>query len=128
LKLNSDPIRNSLIFALFLGTIDDAAQKTAMQGQRTDQTSAILNSDFETGNLKGWKHWQSKCCQVGANAYREQFALEVGPERGLCSQEIKIQPNSPYRLSAYLKTSSGAEEVQLILSEYGGVKLSISKS
>jgi alpha-L-fucosidase len=126
MKLNSDPIRNSLIFALFLGTIAGAAQKTAMPGQRTDQTSAILNSGFETGNLKGWKHWQSKRCQVGANAYRGQYALEVGPERGLCSQEIKIQPNSRYRLSAYLKTSSGAEEVQLILSEYGGVKLSIS--
>jgi len=91
-----------------------------------NESHLITNANFETGNLNGWKHWKTRSSEITDDAFSGKFALKIGPERGFCNQETSVKANSLYRISAYLKTDSGAEEVQLMVSDYGGVAKSIS--
>lgn len=93
-----------------------------------NETHLINNADFEKGNLVDWKHWRTKNATIVTDAHAGKYAVKIGPDRGVCNQEIKIRPNALYRISAYVKTESGAEEVQLIVSEYGGATKTISSS
>ena len=80
------------------------------------------------GNLDGWKHWSTKFSAVTKEAYTGKYAVKIGPERAFCRQETKVRSNSLYRISAYVKTESGAEEVQFMISDYGGAAKSVSSS
>lgn len=93
-----------------------------------DATHLIVNSDFETGTLKGWEYWKTKRSFITKDAYSGKYAVRVGSERGFCIQETKVKANSMYRISAYVKTDSGAEEVQFMVSDYGGQKKSVSST
>jgi alpha-L-fucosidase len=93
-----------------------------------NETNFVLNSGFETGNLNGWKHWKTKRSSITTDAYSGKYAVKIGSERGFCIQETKVKSNSLYRISAYIKTTSGAEEIQLMVSDYGGPKKSISSA
>lgn len=93
-----------------------------------DDTHLITNADFETGSLAGWKHWRTRQATIVKEAYSGNYAVKIGPDKGLCNQETKVKPNALYRLSAYVKTESGAEEIQLIVSDYGGAAKSVSSS
>ncbi|NDV62912.1 alpha-fucosidase [Puniceicoccales bacterium CK1056] len=119
------PHRLSLIIAatcLVLSIDSFAAQPGG------DQSADIINAGFETGNLKGWGGWRTKRAKVVDDAHTGAKAVVLGPERGLCAQVVEIRPNSRYRLSAFVKTEAGAEEVQLIASDYGGAKMSVSSA
>lgn len=98
------------------------------QKKQKNETYLIVNADFETGNIKGWKYWKTKRSQITKDAYSGKFAVRVGTERGFCVQETKIKSNSLYRISAYVKTESGSEEIQLMVSDYGGAKKSVSSA
>lgn len=118
---------NFLSIALFLSiqlSLNAQTSKTLIE----DDTKLIVNSDFETGNLEGWKHWRTKSSAITKEAYSGQFAVKIGPERGFCIQETKVRSNSLYRISAFVKTTSGAEEMQLMVSEFGGVAKSVSSA
>jgi alpha-L-fucosidase len=102
------------------------AQNPAATAQ--DDTRFIINADFETGNLEGWRYWQTKSAAITKESYSGTYAVKVGPERGFCVQETKVRSNSIYRISAYVKTESGAEEVQLVVSDFGGPAKSVSSA
>jgi alpha-L-fucosidase len=93
-----------------------------------DDTHLITNADFETGTMDGWKHWRTKFSSISKEAYSGKYAMRVGPERAFCNQEFKLKSNALYRLSAYVKTESGAEEILLTVSNYGGAAKSVSSS
>ncbi len=93
-----------------------------------DDSRFITNAGFETGNLEGWKHWSTKFSSITTAAYSGQYAVKIGPERAFCRQETKVKSNSLYRISAYVKAESGAEEVQFMVSDYGGAAKSVSSS
>ena len=88
----------------------------------------VTNSDFETGDMTGWKHWRTKFCSITKDAHSGKYALQIGPERAFGVQEVKVKPNSLYRISAFVKTDSGAEEIQLKISDYGGAAMSVSSA
>lgn len=104
---------------------DDA--QAAKETEAPD-TAKILNADFESGNLQGWKDWRLRRAEISTNAQAGRYAVALGPESGQCSQELKIRPNSRYRLSAWVKTESGAEQVELHAKDYGGPKLSVASA
>jgi alpha-L-fucosidase len=102
------------------------AQTTAVKAET--EVQPLTNSDFETGDMTGWKHWRTKFCSISKNAYSGKYALQVGPERAFGVQEVKVKPNSLYRISAFVKTDVGAEEIQLKISDYGGAAMSVSSA
>ena len=88
----------------------------------------ILNPDFETGTLSGWKHWRNRRAEISTNAHTGKFALALGPENGRCAQEVKIRPNSRYRLSAWVRTEAGSEQVELTARDFGGAPVSVASA
>ena len=88
----------------------------------------IVNGGFEDGGLKAWKDWKIRQANISDKSFAGRHALALGPERAMCAQYVKIQPDSHYRLSAHVRTEAGSEEVLLMASEYGGSKLSVSSA
>ncbi|GAA4324901.1 alpha-L-fucosidase [Flaviaesturariibacter amylovorans] len=93
-----------------------------------DGTRFIVNADFESGDLAGWKHWKTKSAAITSDAHSGEFAVKIGPESGFCVQETKVRSNSRYRISAFVKVESGAEEVQFMVSDFGGTARSVSSA
>lgn len=92
------------------------------------RAGTILNADFETGTMSGWKHWRNRRAEISTQAHAGKFAVVLGPETGRCAQEVKIRPNSRYRLSAWVKTEVGAETVELSAKDYGGAAVSAASA
>lgn len=116
----------SVYFSLVFMPNNLFAQTTNTTAQ--DQTTLIINADFEKGDLTGWKNWRTKFCSISTNAYSGKHALKVGPERAFGVQETKVKPNSLYKIIAYVKTESGSEEIQMKISDYGGAAKSVSSA
>lgn len=93
-----------------------------------NETHLIKNADFEKGTIQGWKHWRTKSATIVTDAYSGKNAVKIGPNRGVCNQEVVVRSNALYRVSAYVKTESGAEEVQLIISNHGNPTKTVSSS
>jgi len=93
-----------------------------------NETSLIKNPDFETGSTVGWRHWRTKNASIVNDAYSGKYSVKIGPDRGVCNQEVVVRSNALYRLSAFVKVESGAEEVQLIISNHGNPTKSVSSS
>jgi alpha-L-fucosidase len=108
-----------------IGVSSVAADDRAKSVSEVDPP-VIVNPGFEQRGLAGWNDWRRKQARVSRQSYSGDHALELGPERGLCAQKVRIRPDSRYRLSAMVRTESASEEVQLIASDYGGVKKSVS--
>ena len=89
---------------------------------------ALSNPGFESGNLAHWNSWRTRRAEITADAYDGNHAVRVGPEQGICAQELKILPNSRYRLSAWIKTETGSEEAILQASDFGGAAVSVSSA
>lgn len=100
----------------------------AQNEPQTSHVAQIVNADFETGNLNGWNRdsWLTRAAAISNVAHSGNYAMVLGPERAMASQELKIRPNSRYRLSAWLKTESGAEQVELIARDFGGPQVSVA--
>lgn len=88
----------------------------------------MTNPDFETGNLNGWTNWQLRRAEISTQAQAGHYAVALGPENGQCSQAVTIRPNSRYRLSAWVKTESGAEQVELSARDFGGAPVSTASA
>ncbi len=118
------PLTHLLIsIAVFMSTNLIAQNDT--EGPHVAQ---MVNADFETGNLNGWKDWRLRRAEISNNAQAGKHAVALGPESARCTQEVKIRPNSRYRLSAWVKTESGAEQVELVAQDYGGPTLSVASA
>jgi alpha-L-fucosidase len=125
----STSLRYSTMFAfLLLFIFPSIVQSQTNQGIAQDNTHLIKNADFEIGNLEGWKHWRTKNSSITNESYSGKYAVKIGPERGFCMQETKVKSNSLYRISAYVKTESGAEEIQFMVSDFGGTAKSVSSA
>ena len=122
------PFQIALTFILTFLSNEGVLIAQSTSNSVKDETHLITNSDFETGNLEGWQYWKTKRSSISTDAYSGKYAVKIGSERGFCIQETKVKPNSLYRISAYIKTESGAEETQLMVSDFGGAKKSISSS
>ncbi|MGZ0014793.1 alpha-L-fucosidase [Yeosuana sp. AK3] len=114
------------VVIILLLTIQISLQ--AQSSKTENDTHFIINADFETGTLDGWSYWRTKYAEITTDAFSGKYAVKFGSERGFCIQETKVRPNSLYRISAYIKTESGAEEAQLMVSNYGGPEKSVSSS
>jgi alpha-L-fucosidase len=119
---------NLVIVFIFTFCNSIFAQKMDSIKTEINETSLIKNADFETGTLQGWKHWRTRQATIVKDAFSGIYAVKIGPDKGLCNQEAKVKSNALYRLSAYVKTESGAEEVQLIVSNHGGAPKTVSSS
>lgn len=120
-------MKYSFLAFLFIAIIDFAIAQTG-KNNSVDETYLINNANFETGTMDGWKHWRTRFSSISKDAYAGNFAVKIGPERAFCNQEFKIKPNALYRISAFVKTESGAEEIQMVISNYGGAAKSITSS
>lgn len=117
----------SLVAVLFI--LQKPLKSQTTNQTPVNETNLIKNADFETGNLVDWKrHWRTKNATIVSDPYSGNYAVKIGPEKAACNQEAKVKSNALYRLSAYVKTESGAEEAQLTVSNYGGASKSISSS
>jgi alpha-L-fucosidase len=118
---------NVLCIAFFLvANTPIIAQKATIKTK--DATHLLTNADFETGTMEGWNSPGSRYSQITTDAYSGKYAVQIGPERAFCKKELKVKPNSLYRISAYIKTDAGSEEVQLMISEYGGANKSVTSA
>lgn len=127
MKLASFSLLNVFIITLLFSLQLPSTAQTA-KTKVVNETHLITNAGFEMGNLDGWKHWSTKFSAVTKEAYTGKYAVKIGPERAFCRQETKVRSNSLYRISVYVKTESGAEEVQFMISDYGGAAKSVSSS
>lgn len=114
----------SIYIVLLFGNVYAQAINTSAP----NETNLIVNPNFETGDLTGWKHWRTKGCNISTNAYSGKYALQVGPERAFGVQELKVKSNSLYTITAFVKTESGSEEIQMKISDYGGAAKSVSSA
>jgi len=118
------PLTHILISIAALMSTNLIAQNEA----KAPPVAKVLNADFEAGNLSGWKSWRLRRAEISEQAQGGRYAVALGPESGQCSQEVKIRPNSRYRLSAWIKTESGSEQVELMAKDYGGPGLSVASA
>lgn len=91
-------------------------------------SAQLVNGGFEEGGLKGWRDWKVRQAAISDKALTGKHALALGPERAMCAQYVNIVPDSRYRLSAKVRTEAGSEEVLVMVSEYGGSKLSVASA
>lgn len=79
------------------------------------QTNNILkNGDFETSEVKPWSSGVEQIEISSDNVHSGSYALEIKKGGQKISQTITVKPNSKYRICGYLKTSSGAETLELV--------------
>lgn len=109
--------------ALAIPTTSSAENEKA-----TPEVARIHNPGFETGTLSGWKNWKTKRAEISGKAHDGKHAVALGPESGNCSQEVKIRNNSRYRLSAWVKTDAGSEQVELTARDFGGSPVSVASA
>jgi alpha-L-fucosidase len=100
----------------------------AQKDAAASQVGTIINADFETGTVKGWKDWRFRRAEISGNAHAGKHAIALGPESARCTQEVKIRGGSRYRLSAWVKTESGAEQVEIIAQDFGGPPVSAASA
>lgn len=103
-------------------------QSNILAQEPINETHLIKNANFETGTTVGWRHWRTKSANIVTDAYEGKYAVKIGPDRGVCNQEAVIRSNALYKISAYVKVESGAEEVQLIISNHGYATKTVSSS
>jgi alpha-L-fucosidase len=78
------------------------------------QSNILLrNGDFETGVAQPWSNGNEEVTLTSKDIHFGSYALEIKKRGERVSQTISIKRNSGYRLSGYLKTSSGAETLEL---------------
>lgn len=107
-----------------------AVTTTAMADKEptAPEVGKIHNAGFESGTLSGWKNLKTKRAEISSKAHAGQHSMALGPESGNCSQEVKIRPNSRYRVSAWVRTDAGSEQVELTVRDFGGSPVSIASA
>lgn len=92
------------------------------------EVGKIHNAGFESGTLSGWKNLKTKRAEISGMSHEGQHAMALGPESGNCSQEVRIRSNSRYRVTAWVRTDVGSEQVELTVRDFGGSPVSIASA
>lgn len=87
----------------------------------------VSNGDFEKSELTGWILQGDSVGTSTLSAHSGKHALGIASACG-ASLMIALQPSSTYKLSAWLKTSSGAGEIQLRVIGLGHSKVSVASA
>jgi alpha-L-fucosidase len=118
------PSKFHIIFVLIAAAM--ATSAFAEKAPRKSNSIRLINPDFESGTLRDWKNWRTKRAEISKNAHAGEQAVALGPESANCSQEVTIRPNSRYRLSAWVKTDAGSEQIELTARDFGGSPVSVA--
>ncbi|WP_228551483.1 family 16 glycosylhydrolase [Paenibacillus sp. B01] len=88
----------------------------------TKNENLIKNGSFETGNLSNWSAWGSgtKSASVSAQ-YRDLYGVVINGQGAVQQIITGLQPNTTYKLSAWLKKGSGSK-VNVGVKNYGGIE------
>jgi alpha-L-fucosidase len=93
-------------------------------GEKTAETvelpqPVLGNAGFDAAELAPWKVTQGKAWRVAEPTHGSGGALELGA--GLCEveQAVALVPQRRYRLSAWIRTASGAEEARIGVRGHG---------
>jgi hypothetical protein len=68
----------------------------------------LANPGFETGSLSGWTCDSSTATVVGSPVHSGSYALQATPsssDDAQCTQQVTVQPNTTYSLSAWVNGS-----------------------
>ena len=77
------------------------------------QSNILVNGDFEKEGSTAWTGRLGSVSLTSSPVHSGSFALELSKGGERVSQNIRIRPNSRYKLSGYLRTSSGAGAMEL---------------
>jgi alpha-L-fucosidase len=77
-----------------------------------------MNAGFDTGTIQGWL--VSGETEIVADVVNSPgYALRLGEGPSSAEQTVSVQPGTKYRLSVWLRTGSGAEEVRVGVRGHG---------
>ncbi|MCP3805469.1 glycoside hydrolase family 18 protein [Allokutzneria sp. A3M-2-11 16] len=63
----------------------------------------LSNPGFETGNLAGWSCAGGEVTATARSGNHALSATPAGQDQARCTQTVRVQPNSTYKLSAWVK-------------------------
>lgn len=88
----------------------------ALSGNLSAQnhSSILINGTFETIDLKPWKTEIGNASLTTTNVKDGKACLQLASSSSI-SQSLNLQPNSRYKITAWVRCGSGAEEVQMRL-------------
>jgi alpha-L-fucosidase len=121
---NSQKVAMHSLYSCLLVFVSLAAVTPTDIRAGTEPVAKLVNPGFESGTLNGWKNWRTKRAEISSKAHVGENAVALGPESANCSQEVKIRPNSRYRVSAWVRTEAGSEQVELTARDFGGAPVS----
>lgn len=85
----------------------------------------ITNGAFENSQLLPWRIGQGKAQLISSNVKEGNTCLQLSSSSSI-TQSLRLQPKSRYRLTAWLRCGSGAEEVQMRLKKDKYVLISVA--
>jgi alpha-L-fucosidase len=98
-----------LLIGLTLGAMAVMSQEPAVQ---------LRNSNFEGLSIKPWEVIGNGAVLLKSNAHSGNQALELSSGT-IVQANVKLNPSSSYKLSGWLKTESGSDEVRLSVNGLG---------
>lgn len=122
--MTEDRISRRKALKTMAGAVATAGMATAvLAAPQADQERPLLtNADFETGALAPWRLTAGTAQVVKAQGRGGTQALALGPGPSSVEQVVSVRPNSAYRLTGWLQSGSGAEEVRLGVRGYSGAE------
>ena len=94
--------------------------------QAEEEGSLLTNPGFETGTLPPWRLTDGTAQVVSDQTHGGGHALALGPGQSSVEQTVSVKANSIYQLTGWLRSGSGAGEVQLGVKGYGGAEKTVS--
>lgn len=102
-------LKQFLLIGLTLGAAAVMSQEPAVQ---------LRNSNFEGSSIKPWEVIGNGAVLAKSNAHSGNQALELSSGT-IVQVNVKLKPSSSYKLTGWLKTESGSDEVRLSVSGLG---------
>jgi len=103
-----------------------AVAAAGLGSARADEEHPLLiNPGFETESLEPWHLIAGTARIVSQPTHSAGHSLSLGPGPSSVEQTVSVRPNSAYRLTGWLRSGSGAEEVRLGVKS-GGAERAVS--
>ena len=103
-----------------------AVAAAGLASARADEEHPLLiNPGFEVEQLQPWHVTAGTARIVSQPAHSAGHSLALGPGHASVEQTVSVRPKSTYRLTGWLRSGSGAEEVRLGV-KVGGTERAVS--